>query len=58
MKKIFYPICILSILISSCVPQRILEETKTKLTNCETESANLKKQIKKLKINLNLLQKH
>jgi chemotaxis protein MotB len=43
MKKIFYPICILSILISSCVPQRILEETKTKLTNCETESANLKK---------------
>ena len=43
MKKIFYPICLLSILISSCVPQRILEETKTKLANCETESANLKK---------------
>jgi chemotaxis protein MotB len=27
----------------SCVPQRLLEETKSKLANCETESANAKK---------------
>lgn len=32
-----------SLFIISCVPQRILEETKDKLSACETESAGLKK---------------
>jgi chemotaxis protein MotB len=32
-----------SLFIISCVPQRILEETKDKLSVCETESAGLKK---------------
>ena len=36
-------ICGALIVLTSCVPQRLLEETKTKLTNCETESAAAKK---------------
>lgn len=43
MKTLLYPICIASILFASCVPQRLLEETKTKLTNCETEVTALRK---------------
>jgi chemotaxis protein MotB len=31
------------IVLSSCVPQRLMEETKSKLTTCETDLANLKK---------------
>lgn len=30
-------------LLSSCVPQRLMEETKSKLSTCETESAALRK---------------
>ena len=36
-------ICGALVVLTSCVPQRLLEETKTKLTNCETESAAAKK---------------
>ena len=43
MKKIIYPVCLFSLLIVSCVPQRLMEETKNKLTACETESALAKK---------------
>ncbi len=44
MAKLFsaiVPVCIL--LLASCVPQRLLEETKAKLTNCEVEVSDLKK---------------
>lgn len=43
MKNIIYPICITTILLTSCVPQRLLEETKSKLSNCETEVATTRK---------------
>lgn len=43
MHKIFIPICTLLFFISSCVPQRVMEETKNKLTSCESELAALKK---------------
>ena len=43
MKIINLTICGAIIVLTSCVPQRLLEETKTKLTNCETESAAAKK---------------
>lgn len=42
-KHILYIAIISAIVISACVPQRVLEETKTKLNTCETESAGLKK---------------
>lgn len=43
MRKIFLPISISLIALASCVPQRVMEETKTKLNSCETELAALKK---------------
>lgn len=43
MKKIYLPICISLLAFASCVPQRLMEETKAKLTSCETESTSLKK---------------
>ena len=43
MKKLAYPICIATLLLSACVPQRLLEETKTKLSSCETEVATTRK---------------
>lgn len=43
MKKFYYPICIGLLTFASCVPQRLMEETKSKLTNCETELSALKK---------------
>jgi len=43
MKKIAYTICIATLLLSACVPQRLLEETKTKLVSCETEVATTRK---------------
>ena len=43
MKKIAYTICIATLLLSACVPQRLLEETKTKLASCETEVATTRK---------------
>ena len=43
MKKINVLSIIAVILITSCVPQRLMEETKAKLTQCETESSASKK---------------
>ena len=43
MKKLAYSISIITLLLSSCVPQRLLEETKTKLSSCETEVATTRK---------------
>ena len=43
MKTSLLPICIALIALSSCVPQRLMEETKAKLSTCETESAAAKK---------------
>ena len=43
MKITNFTICGALVVLTSCVPQRLLEETKTKLTNCETESAAAKK---------------
>ncbi|MBC7694143.1 MAG: OmpA family protein [Burkholderiales bacterium] len=43
MKTNFLPICVTLFFLTSCVPQRLMEETKSKLTTCETESASLKK---------------
>src|ERR1700752_725253 len=43
MKKLYFPICIGLLAFASCVPQRLMEETKSKLSNCETELANKKK---------------
>lgn len=37
------PLIVASLAIVSCVPQRVMEETKAKLNNCETESAAAKK---------------
>lgn len=39
----FLPLTIALLALISCVPQRVMEETKSKLTNCETESAAAKK---------------
>lgn len=39
----FLIICTALIALSSCVPQRLMEETKAKLSTCETESAAAKK---------------
>lgn len=43
MRKIFLPISISIIALASCVPQRVMEETKNKLNSCETELSALKK---------------
>lgn len=43
MKANLLPISLALLILSSCVPQRLMEETKNKLNNCETESATLKK---------------
>lgn len=43
MKKIYFPVCICVLAFASCVPQRLMEETKSKLSNCETELASTKK---------------
>lgn len=43
MKANFLPISLAFLVLTSCVPQRLMEETKNKLTSCETESAALKK---------------
>jgi chemotaxis protein MotB len=43
MKILFLPITIALLAFISCVPQRVMEETKNKLNNCETESAAAKK---------------
>ena len=41
-------ICIALVVLSSCVPQRLVEETKAKLSTCETESATAKKSVTEL----------
>jgi chemotaxis protein MotB len=43
MKSIYFTVCIASLVLTSCVPQRMMEETKAKLSTCETESAAAKK---------------
>lgn len=43
MKANILPISLALLVLTSCVPQRLMEETKSKLTTCETESASLKK---------------
>lgn len=43
MKINYLIICIALIALSSCVPQRLMEETKSKLSACETEASNAKK---------------
>jgi len=43
MKINYLTICLALLILASCVPQRLMEETKSKLTNCETESAAAKK---------------
>ncbi len=43
MKIIYLYLCLLILVISSCVPQRKLEETQAKLTDCETSMAAAKK---------------
>jgi chemotaxis protein MotB len=43
MKIVYSSIIASFLLFASCVPQRLMEETKSKLTTCETESASLRK---------------
>jgi chemotaxis protein MotB len=43
MKKQYFPIYIGLLMLTACVPQRLMEETKSKLTNCETEASAAKK---------------
>lgn len=43
MKIVYSSIITLLFFLVSCVPQRLLEETKTKLNSCETESVALRK---------------
>lgn len=43
MKTVYISLCAFSLLISSCVPQRKLEETETKLSDCETSLSAAKK---------------
>ena len=43
MKISILPISLAFVVLSSCVPQRLMEETKAKLSTCETESAAAKK---------------
>lgn len=48
MKIVYSSIIISLLLLASCVPQRLMEETKAKLDNCETESAAAKKSVTEL----------
>ena len=48
MKINYFTICLALLILASCVPQRLMEETKSKLTTCETESAAAKKQATEL----------
>ena len=48
MKIVYSSIIIALFLLSSCVPQRLMEETKSKLSTCETESAAAKKNASEL----------
>ena len=43
MKANYFAVLSAVFVLSSCVPQRMMEETKAKLTTCETESAAAKK---------------
>jgi chemotaxis protein MotB len=43
MKIKYTTICLALLVLTSCVPQRLMEETKTKLTACETDASNSKK---------------
>jgi len=43
MKTIYFFLCIFIIALSSCVPERKFEETKSKLADCETSMAAAKK---------------
>lgn len=43
MKKLLLPVCIMALAMASCVPQRVMEETKSKLSACETDLAASKK---------------
>lgn len=43
MSKIYFPLPLIGLMLVSCVPQRLLDETKSKLVTCETESASAKK---------------
>jgi chemotaxis protein MotB len=43
MKIINLSVCIGLLVLTSCVPQRLMEETKAKLSTCETEAAASKK---------------
>lgn len=43
MKKLYFPLCIALFALASCVPQRLMEETKAKLDSCESELSALKK---------------
>ena len=47
-KSNYFTICLALLILASCVPQRLMEETKSKLTTCETESAAAKKQATEL----------
>lgn len=43
MKIVYFSVVSSLFLLASCVPQRLMEETKSKLSTCETESAALRK---------------
>jgi len=43
MKAKYIPVVLILLTLVSCVPQRLMEETKSKLATCETESAAAKK---------------
>ena len=43
MKINYFTICLALLVLTSCVPQRLMEETKAKLSTCETESSAAKK---------------
>lgn len=43
MKTYYKSICIALLVLTSCVPQRLMEETKAKLSTCETEASAAKK---------------
>lgn len=43
MKLSYFPVALALLSLTACVPQRLMDETKAKLTTCEEESANAKK---------------
>ena len=43
MKLAYFSVALALVGLTACVPQRLMEETKAKLTTCEEESANAKK---------------